>query len=398
MRTPVLLVTGQGDTDAVTTTLLRRPGTLVVEHRFDGHVVLRTTSMLRHGVLTTTETALELAHGCVSCTIRNNVPVLLRQLHRRAEVERIVVHLPPWMEPEPISVAIDQVRIKVAPGYIDGPAHRDVAIAAVVTCVDAQRWLRQALGEDELDDGRTVARVVVGQAEFSDVVVLTEPEPTTLAVLRRLSPRAHITVGADPVEMALAHLHEAARRGRSNDPRDPLLLGEPPLHAEGPVQLVEFGARRPFHPQRLHAVVDVLLEGVIRTRGRIWLANRAERCGWIESAGGELWTGPAGKWLAAMSPSELAYVDRQRRALAELIWDDRFGDRHTTMTVLVCGANPTKILQALTGALLTDAEMSRRHRWMRYADPFGDWHEDPCDDLPGLAHESPSHRSSGDDP
>ena len=84
-------------------------------------------------------------------------------------------------------MAIDRVRIKVAPGYIDGPAARDVAIAAVLTCVDAQRWVGQALGDGELDDGRTVAQVVVGQAEFADVLVLTEPEPTTLAVLRRLA-------------------------------------------------------------------------------------------------------------------------------------------------------------------------------------------------------------------
>lgn len=64
MRTPVVVVAGQGDTDAVAGTLLRRPGTLVVEHRFDGHVVRRTTVMLRHGELTTTEDALERAHGC----------------------------------------------------------------------------------------------------------------------------------------------------------------------------------------------------------------------------------------------------------------------------------------------------------------------------------------------
>ena len=197
--------------------------------------------------------------------------------------------------------------------------------------------------------------------------------------------------------MALAHLDDAARRGRSDDPGDPLLLGEPPLQAEGPVQIVEFGARRPFHPQRFHEAIDVLVAGVIRTRGRIWLANRPERCAWIESAGGGMWIGSAGNWVAAMSPSELAGVDPQRRALAELIWDDRFGDRHTSMTVLVCGADPTKILDTLDGALLTDAEMSRRHQWIRYADPFGDWHEDPCDDLPGLAHESPSHNTQRDE-
>jgi G3E family GTPase len=64
MRTPVVLVAGQGDTDAVAGTLLRRPGTVVVEHRFDGHVVRRTMAILRDGELITTEDALELAHGC----------------------------------------------------------------------------------------------------------------------------------------------------------------------------------------------------------------------------------------------------------------------------------------------------------------------------------------------
>jgi hypothetical protein len=43
MRTPVVLVAGQGDTDSVAGALAPPPGTLVVEHRFDGHIVRRTT-------------------------------------------------------------------------------------------------------------------------------------------------------------------------------------------------------------------------------------------------------------------------------------------------------------------------------------------------------------------
>jgi hypothetical protein len=46
MRTPVILVAGQKHTDPVVGALLRTPGTLVVEHRFDGHVVCRTTVTL----------------------------------------------------------------------------------------------------------------------------------------------------------------------------------------------------------------------------------------------------------------------------------------------------------------------------------------------------------------
>ncbi|OBF54550.1 hypothetical protein A5787_04635 [Mycobacterium sp. 852002-50816_SCH5313054-b] len=378
MRTPVILVAGQTDTDPVVGLLLRGSGTLVVEHRFDGHVVRRTMAMLQRGVLTTAEAGLELAHGCVACTIRNDLLVLLRQLHRRDDVERVVVHLAPWLEPEPICVAINHVRVRVAAGYVDGPAALDVSIAAVVNCVDSSVWLGQALGDTELDDGRTHAQVVVNQAEFADVVVLNRPDPHVSGALRRLSPRARIRVGADGIERALEQLLPDARRGRSDDPHGPLLAGQPPLNAQGSIMLVEFNSRRPFHPHRLHACRDLLLDGVIRTRGRLWLASQREHAMWLESAGGGLRVSSAGKWLAALTASELAGIDAERRAFAELRWDDRHGDRHTAMTLLVCGASRGDILDGLHGALLTDEEYRSPRYWIHYDDPFGDWHEDPC--------------------
>jgi len=397
MRTPVILVAGQKDTDPVVGALLRTPGTLVVEHRFDGHVVRRTTATLQHGVLTTAEAGLELAHGCVSCTIRNDLLVLLRQLHRRDDIDRVVVHLAPWLEPEPICLAIENVRVRVAPGYVDGPAALDVSIAAVVTCVDASVWLSEALGDAGLDDGRTLAQVVVGQAEFADVVVLNRADPFVAGVLRRLSPRARIHVGADGIEHALDNLFRDARRGRSDDPHGPLLAGQPPLDSRGPINLFDFNARRPFHPQRLHACLDLLLEGVIRTRGRLWLASQPEQAMWLESAGGGLRVSSAGKWLAAMTGRQLAGIDAERRAFAELCWDAQHGDRHTAMTVLVCGAHAAEILDGLNGALLTDDELRFPQDWVCYDDPFGDWHEDPCAALSEATEDAASHHAQDGD-
>ncbi|BBY23517.1 ribosome hibernation factor-recruiting GTPase MRF [Mycobacterium stomatepiae] len=387
MRTPVVLVAGQGDTDAVTGTFLHRSGSVVVEHRFDGHVVRRTTAMLCKGELTTAEEALELAHGCVSCTVRNDLLMMLRKLARHAGVERIVVRLSEWLEPEPICVAINHVRVRMGPGYADGPAALDVAIAGVVTCVDSRTWLHRALGDAVLRDGRTMAQAVIGQAEFADLLVLNRPEPVTLAVLRRLAPRARITVGLERVETALANLEDDSRRGRSDHPHGWLLAGRPPLGADAAVRIVEFNARRPFHPERLHTAVDLLLTGVVRTRGRLWLASRPDQVMWLESAGGGLRVASAGKWLAAMTAREVANVDAERRLFAELQWEYRFGDRHTAMTVLTCGAEPPDILDALYGALLTDAEMERPREWAGYPDPFGDWHQDPCDETSGTAEE-----------
>jgi G3E family GTPase len=379
MRTPVVLVCGQGDLDSVAATLAAAPGTAIVSYVFDGQVVRRWISVTHRGRESTSAAVLELRNGCVPCTIRNDLLVLLRRLHRRDDIARVVVLLAAWMEPEPVCYAINHVSVRMGSGYLDGPAARDVEIHAVVACLDADTWLSQALGDDELADGRAVARVVVGQAEFADVVILDRPERATLAVLKRLAARARITVGSTNFEMALAHLDPHSRRGSDTDPHEPLLAGEPPLAAEGEVRLVEFAARRPFHPMRLHSAVDALLDGVVRTRGRAWLASQPNNVIWIESAGGGLHVANAGAWLAAMNPSHRAYADRERQAIASTHWDARHGDRHVSMAILVCGAQPGEITDALQSALLTDDEFSRPDDWLHYEDPFGDWHEEPCE-------------------
>jgi hypothetical protein len=99
-----------------------------------------------------------------------------------------------------------------------------------------------------------------------------------------------------------------------------------------------------------------------------------------------------------MTAAEAANVDAERRIFAELQWEYRFGDRHTAMTVLVCGAEPAEILDALNGALLTDEEMAAPQEWSRYQDPFGAWHEDPCDETSGVTEEVSSDRDGQREP
>jgi len=119
---------------------------------------------------------------------------------------------------------------------------------------------------------------------------------------------------------------------------------------------------------------------------------------WLESADGGLRVRSAGKWLAALTPSELAGIDPERRAFSELEWDDRHGDRHTAMTILVCGAKPAEIRDALHDALLTDDELRSPHDWMHYDDSFGDWHQDPCTATAEATDENtPTHHSRDGD-
>ncbi|PRC48156.1 hypothetical protein C6A85_81280, partial [Mycobacterium sp. ITM-2017-0098] len=130
MRTPVVIVAGQNDTDDIAGVLLARAGTALVEHRFDGHVVHRRTTTVQRGVDVVTVAVLELTNCCLSCTVRSDLLEHLRLLHRRPDVDRIAVRLGAWMEPEPVCFAIAH-----------SPAARDVSLAAVITAIDPETWL-----------------------------------------------------------------------------------------------------------------------------------------------------------------------------------------------------------------------------------------------------------------
>ena len=398
-RTPLVLVSGwTGAMDDVVTSLLS-DGTVAVRHdlsRVYEGVVRRT--ILAPGEAPR-ETILELAHGCVSCTLREDLLPLLRKLAHRSSVNRIVLAMDPALEPEALCWAVENVIVAGVVGQVDGSASRDVSITAVVDCLDAATWLTDATGDDALadrgivasgDDDRTVAQVVVGQVDYADALVVSAgpdvggwERAKLAAVLSRLAPGAPVAwVGPGDVldiEALIAAVPFDARRGEVTDAHSPLLRGQPPLTADCGVTLVEFAADRPFHPERLHEAIDVLLDGVVSARGRAWVATQPDEALWIESAGGGLRVASAGKWLAAMTPQEQDRVDTSRRAMAALRWDETFGDRDTSLVVLVHAADPSEIDRTLRWALVSDDEMNDRDAWAQWNDPFGQWHEDPCE-------------------
>src|SRR5688572_23906546 len=77
-------------------------------------------------------TVLELAHGCVSCTLRLDLVPLLERLDGR-----VIVHLDPVLEPEAVCFALTET---------------EVEIEAVITVIDSATWLSDATGGDSLGD------------------------------------------------------------------------------------------------------------------------------------------------------------------------------------------------------------------------------------------------------
>nr|CTQ94849.1 Putative metal chaperone, involved in Zn homeostasis, GTPase of COG0523 family [Kibdelosporangium sp. MJ126-NF4] len=343
------------------------PGSVVVHHDLRdiarGFVVRRQKSAAGEHVV-----RLELAHGCVSCTLREDLLPLLAKLAESDGVHRIVLHLDPTIEPEPVCWAVRTLPVRVA---------------GVVTVVDMDTWLTEATGDEELaergfgvaeGDDRTVAQVAVGQAEFADALVLCGAgadawtTARTSAVLTRIAPRANRVSFADAV-YALRDLPKGARRGRVDRWFDPLLNGQPPLESDCGVSLTVFAERRPFHPHRLHDAIGELLEGVVRVRGRFWIASQPDIALWFESAGGALRIGHGGPWLATVD--DWSGECPQRTAKASLEWHPRFGDRAQELTIVAHQAIPDELTAALRAALLTDEELAEgEEAWRRYPDPL----------------------------
>ena len=401
-RTPLLLLTGvhRSLTAAAAGPLLTSPGTVVVHHDvsdLDQGVVVRTLRERGPVGLVLHRSAVELAHGCLSCTLRRDVLPLLRSLARREDVARIVLQLDPALEPEDLCRAIAEVVLDEEPAGEPQTAGDFVEVEAVVAALDGTTWLADATGADTMadrglaataDDGRTLAQVLVGQTAFADVALLAGRPGDAWdaarlhAVLDRLLPRApRVELGTWQPGPVLAQLGPGARRGRVSTPHDALLAGEPPLGDDAGVGLVRFSATRPFHPERLHEALDVLLDGVVCSRGRLWLATQHDRAVWLESAGGGLRVGDAGPWLATLpdDPELWAQVDPQRQAAAALRWDPVHGDRDVELLVLSHRQPPVVVTTTLFAALLTDDEFAAGPAaWAGLTDPFGDRHADPC--------------------
>lgn len=425
-RIPVIVVAGlDGSAVGRVAEGFLAPGTVVVRHdlgALEQGVVIRTVRV--GGPVTAPADVhvewIDLDHGCVSCTLEHDLLPFLRRLARRDGVDRIVLELDPIIEPEPLCHAVNHHVVAGMVGYVDAPAGADVRVEAVIGCVDVGSWLEHAGGDETLveaglvaedADERTLAQVVVGQVDFADAIVAhgTAPARTwddarTFAALRRLNPLAPIVLEMPErpmtrsiVEGLMEAVPADARRGRVFGAHDPLLRGQPSLTSDCGVQLVEFLARRPFHPERLHEAIDVLLDGVVSARGRLWVASQPAEALWLESAGGGLRVAAGGPWLAAMSDTERLAQDAGRRVLAEVSWDPVYGDRNTYLVVLAHQADPDLIRAVLAGALLTDVEYALgQQQWSGYPDPFGQFHEEPCGETEFAERQSSDQSINGE--
>ncbi|MFI6762401.1 CobW family GTP-binding protein [Micromonospora sp. NPDC050417] len=367
--------------------------------------------------------AITLAHGCVSCTLREDVLPTLARLARTRPGRDLMLMLPEVVEPEAVAAAC-------AYCLLDGVPVTDlVRFDSYVTVVDAEHLLDGLGSTDDLvtlgieaaeEDDRALADVISRQIEYADTVVLWGESPDgaygtgqLATLLHRMAPWAVHVAAAAQRRVDVTALRGHLRHTHRHRPETPGVLargieGYPlgvhaPLPDSGVVSAV-FRARRPFHPTRLHDVLETVTGEALRSRGHLWLASQPQTAVAWEFAGGGLSLGTLGRWLVDLPTERWIEASEQRRLAADLDWDPYYGDRSNHLVFIGLDLDPVEIHRLLAGCLLSDAELADgESEWRAYPDPFagcfplGDDH-DPVVEQPEPAGEQPETVGQQPDP
>ncbi|MFG3339096.1 CobW family GTP-binding protein [Glycomyces sp. NPDC048151] len=329
-----------------------------------------------------------LEHGCINCTIREDLLPALVRLARARPASDLALVLPPSMEPEAVTTACCWSHVDGAPVTDALRIDSVVAVcdpATLLDTLDSDRDLADHRLQAADDDTRSVSEVAARQIEFADTVLLWAPdsefdyEHTRLSVLlQRLNPWArHLVLDIlEPV-----WLSTRIRRSGRFDPDAPEPYGRGiegytvGCHEPEPdcgVVATLYRARRPLHPERFHQALPTLAGRTLRGRGHLWLAGQPDHIVAWESSGGGVSMGDMGRWLAATPDEEWDESSPERRVNADLHWDAEFGDREVQLAFVGLHFAADELAGVLDACLLTDAELAEGFAaWREYPDPFG---------------------------
>ncbi|MFJ8543859.1 CobW family GTP-binding protein [Streptomyces sp. NPDC093586] len=358
---------------AVARLLADVPGCVVLHHDLataTAGTVVRTVRDAG-GVLSAGEAPL--VDDCACCALREDLVPELERLADAGGTPLAVVELWDSVEPRAMAEAV------TAGGF---------TVTGVITAVDPALVLPYLGNGDDLAEGglaaaatdrRTVADTFARQLEYAPVLAVAdspEADDEDRELLSQLHPTARrVPIGhGDPAGAPSALAREALAgfdveaAAAAQHPACALLPAEADAHG---VATFVWRRHRPFHPGRLYAALEDLTCAAARSRGRFWLADKADALLHWDAAGGALCVESAGPWLASLPDAAWELVPPVRRAAAALDWHPEHGDRCQHLVFTSPGLDRDGLERLLESCLLTDAEYAAgRDAWRRLPSAF----------------------------
>ena len=332
------------------------------------------------------EKLVEMSNGCICCTLRDDLLSEVRRLAAEGRFDYLLIESTGISEPLPVAATFE---------FRDeaGDALMDVArLDTMVTVVDAVNLLRDFSSHDFLNergealgeaDERTLVNLLTDQIEFADVIVLNKvadagPERTDAArkIVKALNPVARL-IETDFARVPNDRIFDTGLFDFDRAHENPLWAQELYGFADHTPETEEYGissfvyrARRPFHPERVHAVLNGDLPGVIRAKGHFWLATRPNWVAEFSLAGAVSSVVPLGGWWAAVPrerwPDHAQALEKMRQH-----WVEPWGDRRQELVFIGAGMDRAAITAALDACLIGEALTP--NAWADLPDPFPRW-------------------------
>lgn len=331
----------------------------------------------------TEEQLVEMSNGCICCTLREDLLDEVAKLAKEGRFDYLLIESTGVSEPLPVAQTFTFEQE-------DGTSLATVAkLDTMVTVVDAEAFPVQHSGGTPLadeglavseEDDRTLSTLHTEQVEFADVIVINKTDrvsPQALehveATLRVLNPGArqvHATYGQVALNTVLGTGLFDMEAAQQRPAWIQELMGKhvPETEAYGITSFV-YRARKPFHPERLHAWLSSPWPGVVRAKGWFWVASRPNHTGVFQLAGGTRDTDLAGQWWASVPP-ENRPSDPESEAYLHSIWHPEFGDRRQEIVVIGVDLDDEALCEAFDDCLLTDEELADQAAWGQMPHPF----------------------------
>lgn len=354
---PVVVVAGlhrEARRRAVETLLRAVPGAVAVHHDLDAIEDGRVPRTLRDADGVRERGRPRMTAPCACCAVRDDLVPTLLSLAVGGTYPLVVVEL--WDSVEPRALA---ELIAAAPAEA-------LRLTGVVTVVDVDSLVPYlTCGEDLAEQGlalaptdrRTVADTFARQLEYPPLLAVTclgDPDPADVALLDQLHATARrVSLGSPELARAALAGVDVDAAATRHHPACALLPQEADGHG---VATLVWRRARPLHPGRLYAALEDLTCAAVRSRGRLWLADRPDALLTWDATGGALCIEHAGPWLAALPEAAWELEPAARRVAAALDWHPEHGDRGQHLTFTGPGLDRTTLRRMLDSCLLTDAE------------------------------------------